>query len=71
MLIVVNPYASTVSDGLRHLVVHALQGRYEVDAVDTGHAGTRPGSAARRLTRATTWSSPSAAMGPSTRPPTD
>jgi diacylglycerol kinase family enzyme len=41
MLIIVNPYASTVSDGLRHLVVHALQGRYEVDAVDTearGHA---------------------------------
>jgi diacylglycerol kinase family enzyme len=41
MLIIVNPYASTVSDNLRHLVVHALQGRYEVDAVDTearGHA---------------------------------
>ncbi len=41
MLIVVNPYASTVSDGLRHLVVHALQGRFEVDAIDTeasGHA---------------------------------
>jgi diacylglycerol kinase family enzyme len=41
MLIIVNPYAAAVSDGLRHLVVHALQGRYEVDAVDTearGHA---------------------------------
>jgi len=41
MLIIVNPYASTVSDGLRHLVVHALEGRYDVDAVDTearGHA---------------------------------
>jgi diacylglycerol kinase family enzyme len=41
MLIIVNPYASTVSDNLRSLVVHALQGRYEVDAVDTearGHA---------------------------------
>jgi diacylglycerol kinase family enzyme len=41
MLIVVNPYASTVSDRLRHLVVYALQGRYEVEAVDTqakGHA---------------------------------
>jgi diacylglycerol kinase family enzyme len=41
MLIIVNPYASTVSDRLRHLVVYALQGRYEVDAVDTearGHA---------------------------------
>jgi diacylglycerol kinase family enzyme len=41
MLIIVNPYATTVSDRLRHLVVYALQGRYEVDAVDTearGHA---------------------------------
>src|ERR1700723_1075335 len=41
MLIIVNPYASTVSENLRHLVVHALQGRFEVDAVDTearGHA---------------------------------
>jgi diacylglycerol kinase family enzyme len=41
MLIIVNPYASTVSDRLRHLVVYALQGRFEVDAVDTqtrGHA---------------------------------
>src|SRR3954467_14224400 len=35
MLIIVNPYASTVSDRLKHLVVYALQGRYEVDAVDT------------------------------------
>jgi len=41
MLIIVNPYASTVSDRLRHLVVYALRGRFEVDAVDTqarGHA---------------------------------
>ncbi len=41
MLIIVNPYASTVSDRLRNLVVYALQGRYEVDAIDTearGHA---------------------------------
>jgi len=35
MLIVVNPYATTVSDRLKGLVVHALNGRYEVDAVDT------------------------------------
>jgi diacylglycerol kinase family enzyme len=35
MLVIVNPYASTVSDRLKHLVVYALQGRYEVDAVDT------------------------------------
>ncbi len=41
MLIIVNPYATTVSDRLRHLVLYALQGRFEVDAVDTearGHA---------------------------------
>jgi len=41
MLIIVNPYATTVSDRLRNLVVYALQGRYEVDAIDTearGHA---------------------------------
>jgi diacylglycerol kinase family enzyme len=35
MLVIVNPYASTVSDRLKHLVVYALQGRFEVDAVDT------------------------------------
>jgi diacylglycerol kinase family enzyme len=41
MLVIVNPYASTVSDRLRNLVVYALRGRYEIDAVDTegrGHA---------------------------------
>ncbi|MDQ6805072.1 MAG: hypothetical protein M3065_08900 [Actinomycetota bacterium] len=35
MLMIVNPYASTVSDRLKNLVVYALQGRYEVDAIDT------------------------------------
>ncbi len=35
MLIIVNPYATTVSDRLRNLVVYALQGRYDVEAVDT------------------------------------
>src|SRR5687767_681341 len=35
MLVIVNPYASTVSDRLKKLVVYALQGRYEVDAIDT------------------------------------
>jgi diacylglycerol kinase family enzyme len=41
MLVIVNPYATTVSDRLKTLVAYALQGRYEVDAVDTqrrGHA---------------------------------
>jgi diacylglycerol kinase family enzyme len=35
MLVIVNPYATTVSDRLKNLVVYALQGRYAVDAVDT------------------------------------
>ncbi|MBA3866083.1 MAG: diacylglycerol kinase family lipid kinase [Solirubrobacterales bacterium] len=35
MLVIVNPYATTVSDRLRNLVVYALQGRYEVEAVST------------------------------------
>ncbi len=41
MLMIVNPYATTVSDRLRQLVVYALRGRFEVDAIDTeapGHA---------------------------------
>jgi len=35
MLIIVNPYATTVSARLKSLVVYALQGRYEVEAVTT------------------------------------
>ena len=35
MLIIVNPYATTVSDRLKNLVVYALQGRFEVEAVST------------------------------------
>jgi diacylglycerol kinase family enzyme len=41
MLVIVNPYATTMSDRLKGLVIYALQGRYEVEAVDTqrqGHA---------------------------------
>jgi diacylglycerol kinase family enzyme len=41
MLVIVNPYASTVSDRLKSLVIHALESRYEVTAFDTqrqGHA---------------------------------
>jgi diacylglycerol kinase family enzyme len=41
MLVVANPYATTMSARLRNLVVAALHGRYEVDAIDTnarGHA---------------------------------
>jgi diacylglycerol kinase family enzyme len=41
MLVIVNPYATTMSEQLRHLVVYALQGRFEVEAVETqrkGHA---------------------------------
>jgi diacylglycerol kinase family enzyme len=41
MLVIVNPYATTVSDRLRNLVAYALQSRYAVEAIDTekrGHA---------------------------------
>ena len=39
MLVIVNPHATTMSDRLKHLVVYALQGRYEVHAVDTQRRG--------------------------------
>ena len=35
MLVVCNPYATTVCERLKSLVVYALQGRYDVHAVDT------------------------------------
>ncbi len=35
MLLIVNPYATTVSDRLKNLVVYALQGRFDVEAVST------------------------------------
>jgi diacylglycerol kinase family enzyme len=41
MLVIVNPTATTMSARLRNLVVAALHGRYEVEAIDTqarGHA---------------------------------
>src|SRR5215213_7362533 len=51
MLVIVNPYATTMSDRLKHLVVYALQGRYDVTAIDTqrkGHAIELVGEAARQ-----------------------
>jgi diacylglycerol kinase family enzyme len=50
MLVIVNPYATTMSDRLKHLVVYALQGRYDVTAIDTqrkGHAMELTADAAR------------------------
>jgi diacylglycerol kinase family enzyme len=41
MLVIVNPHATSTSERLRKLVLYALGGRFEVDAVDTqrkGHA---------------------------------
>ena len=63
MLIIVNPYATTVSDRLKNLVVYALQGRYDVEAVSTEaqrHAIEIGREAARAAT--TSWSR-SAATG--------
>jgi diacylglycerol kinase family enzyme len=39
MLIIANPYATTVSDRLKTLIVFALRGRYEVDAIYTTSRG--------------------------------
>ena len=61
---IVNPYATTVSDRLRNLVVYALQSRYAVEAVDTEKRDHATRSAARPPTRATTWWWPSAATAP-------
>src|SRR5450755_1853750 len=50
MLVIVNPYATTVSDRLKNLVVYALRGSYQVAAVDTearGHATELCRAAAR------------------------
>lgn len=41
MLVIANPYATTMSERLTHVVHHALGGRFDVEAVDTqrrGHA---------------------------------
>jgi len=35
LLVIANPYASTVSEGLKNLILAALRGRYEVEVVDT------------------------------------
>lgn len=35
LLVIVNPYATTVSDRLKNLVVYALQGRFEVEVEAT------------------------------------
>jgi diacylglycerol kinase family enzyme len=35
MLVIANPFATTVSAKMKNLVVYALQGRYEVDTADT------------------------------------
>ncbi|MBV8943336.1 MAG: NAD(+)/NADH kinase [Solirubrobacterales bacterium] len=35
MLVIINPYATTVSDRLKNLVVYALRGSYEVTAIET------------------------------------
>ncbi len=51
MLVIVNPYASTVSERLKNLVVYALRSRYEVEAVETearSHATELCREAARR-----------------------
>ena len=64
MLVIVNPYATTVSDRLRNLVVYALQGRYQVEAVDTERRDHATQICREAAPRATTRWSPSAATAP-------
>jgi diacylglycerol kinase family enzyme len=50
MLMIVNPHATAVTDALRRVVVRALEGRFDVDAVQTrarGHATELSRAAAR------------------------
>ena len=50
MVVIVNPFASSVDARLRRLVVAALASRFDVEAVDTdapGHATGLAGAAAR------------------------
>ena len=49
MLIIVNPYATTVSDRLKNLVIYALQGRFEVEvqATESQDHATQIGREAR------------------------
>ena len=39
MLVIVNPKATAMKERLRHLVVYALQGRYDVHVAETTHRG--------------------------------
>ncbi len=39
MLVIVNPKATAMNERLRHLVVYALQGRYDVHVEETTHRG--------------------------------
>ncbi len=49
-LVIVNPYATTVSDRLRSLVVHALAARFDLEVQDTRAAGH-----ATEICRAAAW----------------
>ena len=64
MLVIVNPYATTVSERLKSLVVYALQSRYAVEAVNTEQRNHATSSAARPRARVTTSWWPSAATAP-------
>ena len=55
MLLIINPYATSMTPHIRTLVLYALQGRYDVDAVDTpgprARDGAVPGGRGRGLRR--------------------
>ena len=56
LLMIVNPYATTVSSRLKNLVISALRGSFIVDAVDTERRDHATRSAARPRRRDTTRS---------------
>ena len=71
MLVIINPVATKMSDRVKSLVVYALQGRYDVTTTRDRGQGPRDRALPQGGGRAaTTSSSPSAATGRSTRPPT-
>ena len=67
MLVIVNPYATTVSDRLRNLVVYALGSATRSRRSTPQERGHATQICREAATRATTWSWPSAATAPSTR----
>ena len=64
MLLIVNPCATTVSARLKNLVVYALRGRYDIEAVETEGPNHATDLTREAVGDGSTWWSRSAATGP-------